>query len=67
MLYSELLHSQEQWIEFEPTSAMNNGMSVVLISGDESYRSEESLPMLAKILTTQHGFYTIVFYEEKYG
>ena len=29
---------------------------VVFISGDEEYRSEESLPMLAKILDKTHGF-----------
>lgn len=32
------------------------GKSVVLISGDEEYRSEESMPMLAKILSQKHGF-----------
>ena len=32
------------------------GKRVVLISGDEEYRSEEALPMLAKILAEQHGF-----------
>jgi hypothetical protein len=35
---------------------------VVLIAGDEEYRSEESLPMLAKILSQKHGFRcTVVF------
>jgi hypothetical protein len=29
---------------------------IVLISGDEEYRSEESLPQLAKILSQRHGF-----------
>jgi hypothetical protein len=28
----------------------------VLISGDEEYRSEESLPQLAKILSERYGF-----------
>lgn len=32
------------------------GKRVVLLSGDEEYRSEEALPMLAKILSEQHGF-----------
>lgn len=54
--------SQEQWLEFKPSSQMSNGKSIVLISGDESYRSEESLPMLAKILTTHHGFHTKVLF-----
>lgn len=62
MCFSEVIYSQDQWIEFEPTSTMNNGKSIVLISGDESYRSEESLPMLAKILTTHHGFHTTILF-----
>ena len=32
------------------------GKTVVLISGDEEYRTEESMPMLAKILAERHGF-----------
>ena len=40
----------------------SNGKHVVLISGDEEYRSEESMPMLAKILSQKHGFEcTVVF------
>lgn len=35
---------------------------IVLVAGDEEYRSEESLPMLAKILSQKHGFRcTVVF------
>lgn len=38
------------------------GKHIVLISGDEEYRSEESAPMLAKILSQTHGFdCTVVF------
>jgi type 1 glutamine amidotransferase len=29
---------------------------IVLVSGDEEYRSEEGLPQLAKILSARHGF-----------
>jgi len=36
--------------------------NVVLISGDEEYRSEESLPQLAKILATYHGFHCTVLF-----
>ena len=32
------------------------GKSVVLVAGDEEYRTEESMPMLAKILSQKHGF-----------
>ncbi len=35
---------------------------IVLVAGDEEYRTEETMPMLAKILTKKHGFKcTVVF------
>ena len=38
------------------------GKHVVLISGDEEYRSEEALPQLAKILAKRHGFTCTVLF-----
>jgi len=35
---------------------------IVLVSGDDEYRSEEGLPQLAKILSTRHGFACTVLY-----
>jgi type 1 glutamine amidotransferase len=32
------------------------GKTIVLVAGDEEYRTEESMPMLAKILSQKHGF-----------
>lgn len=35
---------------------------IVLVSGDEEYRSEEAMPMLGKILSQRHGFHcTVIF------
>jgi hypothetical protein len=35
---------------------------IVLVAGDEEYRTEETMPMLAKILSKKHGFKcTVVF------
>lgn len=39
-----------------------NGLKVVLVSGDEEYRSEEALPMLGKILSQHHGFECVVLF-----
>lgn len=39
-----------------------NGKNVVLLAGDEEYRSEEALPMLAKILAVHHGFHCTVLF-----
>jgi trehalose utilization protein len=38
------------------------GRHIVFLSGDEEYRSEEGLPMLAKILSQRHGFKTTVLF-----
>jgi hypothetical protein len=35
---------------------------IVLVSGDDEYRSEEGLPQLARILSTRHGFRCTVLY-----
>jgi hypothetical protein len=41
---------------FEGKSGPGKGLHVVLLAGDEEYRSEEALPMLAKIFSERHGF-----------
>jgi mono/diheme cytochrome c family protein/glucose/arabinose dehydrogenase len=47
----------------EPAASVAaKGKHVVLLSGDEEYRSEEALPMLAKILSQRHGFKTTVLF-----
>jgi hypothetical protein len=38
------------------------GRRVVFLAGDEEYRSEEGLPMLAKILSQRHGFKCTVLF-----
>jgi hypothetical protein len=38
------------------------GKHVVLLSGDEEYRSEEAMPMLGKILSQRHGFKCTVLF-----
>jgi len=50
------------WISFEGGSGPGQGKHIVLVSGDEEYRSEEALPQLAKILSHRHGFKTTVLF-----
>ncbi len=45
-----------EWLSLPAKPGTANGKKIVLISGDEEYRSEESCPMLAKILSQKHGF-----------
>ncbi len=47
---------------FPAKAGPGDGRHIVLVSGDEEYRSEEALPMMAKILSQKHGFRcTVVF------
>jgi hypothetical protein len=52
----------QQWITFDGQSGPGLGKRIVLISGDEEYRSEEGLPQLAKILSRRHGFHCTVLF-----
>lgn len=47
-------------IHFKGNEGLGKGKKIVLLAGDEEYRSEEVMPMLAKILATHHGFNTTV-------
>jgi hypothetical protein len=49
-------------ITYPGKSGPGAGKHVVLLSGDEEYRSEEALPMLAKVLSQRHGFKTTVLF-----
>ena len=51
-----------QGLVFEAGEGIGSDKHVVLIAGDEEYRSEESCPMLAKILNKHHGFKTTVLF-----
>lgn len=63
-LLAPLANGQQEklWLQFEGKSGPGKGKKVVLISGDDEYRSEEGMPMLAKILATHHGFHTTVLF-----
>lgn len=50
------------WATLEPRAGTANGKHIVLLAGDEEYRSEESLPMLARILSQRHGFKCTVLF-----
>ena len=51
-----LLCAADDRLVFSGKSGPGKGKRIVLISGDEEYRSEQALPQLAKILAGQHGF-----------
>ena len=53
-----------EWINYEGQEGAGEGKHIVLVSGDEEYRSEEALPQLAKILSEHHGFNTTVLFAQ---
>lgn len=52
----------DPWVVFEGREGPGRGKHIVLVSGDEEYRSEEALPQLAKILALRHGFKCTVLF-----
>jgi len=52
----------ENWLVLDGFDGLGNGKHIVLVSGDEEYRSEEALPQLAKILAKHHGFKCTVLF-----
>jgi len=52
----------KDWVVYEGTKGPGVGKHIVFLTGDEEYRSEEGLPMLAKILAQRHGFTCTVLF-----
>ena len=44
------------WLTYSGHRGPGKGKHVVLIAADQEYRSEQSMPMLAKVLSQHHGF-----------
>ncbi|SDD95122.1 Trehalose utilisation [Pricia antarctica] len=58
----QVVEPPKEWLTFEGDGA--DAKQIVLISGDEEYRSEEALPQLAKILSEHHGFNCTVLFAQ---
>ncbi|MEI6536145.1 MAG: hypothetical protein WCN98_12430, partial [Verrucomicrobiaceae bacterium] len=44
------------WLTYSGGDDPGKGKHIVLIAADQEYRSEQSMPMMAKILSKHHGF-----------
>lgn len=56
------------WLTYPGGSGPGSGKHIVLIAADQEYRSEQSMPMLAKILSQHHGFdCTVLFSVNEQG
>ena len=57
-----------QWLTYAGGEGPGKGKHIVLIAADQEYRSEQSMPMLAKVLSTHHGFdCTVLFAVDDQG
>lgn len=54
----------KQWQIYDGFAPEGYGRHLVFISGDEEYRSEETLSQLAKIMAERHGFKCSVLYAQ---
>jgi type 1 glutamine amidotransferase len=61
-LVSSMAHGADPWVVYEGKEGPGLGKHIVLVSGDEEYRSEEALPQFGKILATHHGFKCTVLF-----
>ena len=52
----------QTFLQYDGKEGPGKGKHIVLIAGDDEYRSEESMPMLAKMLSTHYGFKTTVLF-----
>ncbi|HEV8379177.1 MAG TPA: PVC-type heme-binding CxxCH protein, partial [Tepidisphaeraceae bacterium] len=59
---STLASAAQTSVSYSPKDGPGRGKHIVFLSGDEEYRSEEGLPMLAKILSQRHGFKCTVLF-----
>ena len=49
-------------VVYQGKDGPGKGKHIVFVTGDEEYRSEESMPLLAKILAVHHGFKCTVLF-----
>jgi len=52
----------EPGVVFEGSQGAGKGKHIVFLVGDEEYRSEDSMPQLARILAVRHGFKCTVLF-----
>ncbi|OAI46434.1 hypothetical protein AYO44_11430 [Planctomycetaceae bacterium SCGC AG-212-F19] len=56
------VRAADPWVVYDGFDGPGKGKHIVLVSGDEEYRTEEGFPQLGKILAKHHGFKCIVLF-----
>jgi hypothetical protein len=56
-----------RWLTYSGGAGPGAGKHIVLVAAEQEYRSEQSMPMLAKVLATHHGFHCTVLFAQRGG
>lgn len=62
LLWPLAVFANDPWVVYQGTNGPGKGRHIVLVSGDEEYRSEEALPQLGKMLAKHCGFKCTVLF-----
>ncbi|MHB1037183.1 MAG: ThuA domain-containing protein [Pirellulales bacterium] len=62
LVVSQAAWAANPWVVYQGKEGPGKGKHIVFVTGDEEYRSEESMPQLAKILAVRHGFTCTVLF-----
>lgn len=54
--------ADDPWIVYPGGDGPGKGKHIVFVAAEESYRSEESMPLMARILSAYHGFRCTVLF-----
>jgi len=54
--------ADDPWVVLEGKEGPGKGKHILLIAGDDEYRSEDLIPQMAKILAVHHGFKCTVLF-----
>ncbi len=58
----ETASDDPKWVVYEGAAGSGEGKHIVLVAGDDEYRSEEALSQLGRILADHHGFKCTVLF-----
>ncbi|MBM3979569.1 MAG: ThuA domain-containing protein [Planctomycetes bacterium] len=62
LAFAPFASAADKPVVLEGGDGPGKGKHVVLVSGDQEYRSEETIPLLAKMLSKHHGFKCTVLF-----
>lgn len=54
--FAQSVSKDEPWLTYQGDAGPGKGKRIILIAAEQEYRSEQSMPMLAKVLAKHHGF-----------